>query len=58
VVTSAQLRKIAKGFANVREAVGDDIDIAVHSHNQWDTPSAISISRVTEAINPCSSKTP
>ena len=52
VVTSAQLRKIAKGFANVREAVGDDIDIAVHSHNQWDTPSAISISRVTEAINP------
>jgi L-alanine-DL-glutamate epimerase-like enolase superfamily enzyme len=36
----------------VREAVGDDIDIAVHSHNQWDTPSAISISRVTEAINP------
>ena len=52
VVTSAQLKKIAQGFANVREAVGDDIDIAVHSHNQWDTPSAIAVSRATEAIHP------
>ena len=52
VVTTAQLKKIAQGFANVREAVGDDIDIAVHSHNQWDTPSAIAVSRATEAIHP------
>jgi galactonate dehydratase len=52
VVTSAQLKKIARGFANVREAVGDDIDIAVHSHNQYDTPSAIAVSRATEAIHP------
>jgi len=52
VVTTAQLKKIARGFANVREAVGDDIDIAVHSHNQYDTPSAIAVSRATEAIHP------
>jgi L-alanine-DL-glutamate epimerase-like enolase superfamily enzyme len=52
VVTSAQLRKIARGFANVREAVGDDIDIGVHCHNQWDTPSAIAVSRATEEIRP------
>ena len=52
VVTTAQLKKIAQGFANVREAVGDSIDIAVHSHNQWNTPSSIAISRVTEGINP------
>ncbi len=52
VVTTAQLTKIARGFANVREAVGDDIDIAVHCHNQWDTPSAIAVSRATEAIRP------
>jgi galactonate dehydratase len=52
VVTTAQLRLISRGFTNVREAVGDSIDIAVHCHNQWDTPSAIAISRATESINP------
>jgi galactonate dehydratase len=52
VVTTAQLTRIARGFANVREAVGDDIDIAVHCHNQYDTPSSIAVSRATEAIRP------
>ena len=52
VVTTSQLTRIARGFANVREAVGDDIDIGVHCHNQWDTPSSIAISRATEAIRP------
>lgn len=52
VVTTAQLAKIARGFANVREAVGDDIDIGVHCHNQWDTPSSIAIARATEPIRP------
>ena len=51
-VTTAQLRKIARGFENVRAAVGDDLDIAVHCHNQWDTPSAIAVSRATESIRP------
>ena len=36
----------------MRAAVGDDIDIAVHCHNQWDTPSAIAVSRATESIKP------
>ena len=51
-VTTAQLAKIARGFANVREAVGDSIDIAVHCHNQYDAPSAIAVARATESINP------
>ena len=51
-VSSAQLRMMARGFANVREAVGDSIDIAVHCHNQYDLPSAIAVARATEAINP------
>jgi galactonate dehydratase len=51
-VTTAQLAKITRGFANVREAVGDSIDIAVHCHNQYDVPSAIAVSRATEAIHP------
>ena len=52
VVTTSQLTKIARGFANVREAVGGDIDVGVHCHNQWDTPSSIAISRATEPIRP------
>lgn len=52
VVTSSQLSRIARGFANVREAVGDDIDIGVHCHNQWDTPSSIAIARATEPMRP------
>ena len=51
-LTTAQVAKIAKGFANVREAVGEGIDIAVHCHNQYDVPSAIAVSRATEAIHP------
>jgi galactonate dehydratase len=51
-VSTAQLAKIARGFANVREAVGERIDIAVHCHNQYDEPSAIAVSRATEAIHP------
>ena len=51
-VTTSQLHRIARGFENVRAAVGDDIDIAVHCHNQWDTPSAIAVSRATESMRP------
>ena len=51
-LTTAQLAKIARGFANVREAAGEGIDIAVHCHNQYDTPSAIAVARVTEPIHP------
>jgi L-alanine-DL-glutamate epimerase-like enolase superfamily enzyme len=49
---SAQLRRIGRAYSNVREAVGDDIDIAVHCHNEFDTPSAIAIAKVTEPMNP------
>ena len=51
-VSTAQLAKIARGFANVREAVGESIDIAVHCHNQYDEPSAIAVAKATEGIHP------
>ena len=31
----------ARGYTNCREAVGDEIDIAVHCHNELDSPSAV-----------------
>jgi L-alanine-DL-glutamate epimerase-like enolase superfamily enzyme len=51
-LTSAELRNVARGYANVREAVGDEIDIAVHCHGEFDTPSGIAIAKATEPMNP------
>ncbi len=49
---SSQLRNIARAYMNVREAVGDDIDIAVHCHNEFDTPSGIAVAKAVEPMNP------
>lgn len=43
---------MARAFRNAREAVGDDIDIAVHCHNELDAPSAIQVAKVVEPMNP------
>jgi L-alanine-DL-glutamate epimerase-like enolase superfamily enzyme len=51
-LTTAQLRNVKIGYANVREAVGDDIDIAVHCHGELDTPSAIGVAKAVEPMNP------
>jgi L-alanine-DL-glutamate epimerase-like enolase superfamily enzyme len=51
-LTTQQLRNVARGFTNCREAVGDDIDIAVHCHNELDTPSAIAVARAVEPMSP------
>jgi len=48
----AQVRLIRKAFANVREAAGEEIDIAVHCHNELDTPSAIAVAKAVEPIDP------
>ena len=49
---SSQLRNVARAYNNVREAVGDEIDIAVHCHNELDTPSAIAVAKAVESMNP------
>src|SRR5580698_6074318 len=51
-LTTQQLRNVGRGFANCREAVGEDIDIAVHCHNELDTPSAVAVAKVVEPMNP------
>jgi L-alanine-DL-glutamate epimerase-like enolase superfamily enzyme len=48
----AQIRRAARGYANLREALGDDIDIAMHCIGQFDTPSAIGLCRAIEPIDP------
>ncbi len=49
---SAQLRRVARGYANCREAAGEEIDVAVHCHNELDTPSAIAVAKAVEPMNP------
>jgi len=51
-LTTQQLRNVARGYANCREAVGTDIDIAVHCHNELDTPSAIAVAKAVEPMDP------
>jgi L-alanine-DL-glutamate epimerase-like enolase superfamily enzyme len=45
-------RRLATAFHNLRTALGDDIDIAMHWHGQLDTRSAIGAARAIEPIDP------
>jgi L-alanine-DL-glutamate epimerase-like enolase superfamily enzyme len=48
----AAFDKNAKAFANVRAAVGDDVQLAMHCTGEFDTRSAIGLCRAIEPINP------
>lgn len=49
---SSQIRNVGRAYANTREAVGDEIDIAVHGHGEFDTPTAIAIAKAVEPMDP------
>ena len=49
---TSQIRTVARAYSNIREAVGDSIDIAVHCHNEFDTLSSIQIAKAVEPMNP------
>jgi L-alanine-DL-glutamate epimerase-like enolase superfamily enzyme len=51
-LTTQQIRAVRTGYDNAREAVGDDIDIAVHCHGELDAPSAIEVCKAVESMNP------
>ena len=50
-VTSEELRKLQQGFTNLREAVGDSVDIGLHCHGEFDTPSAIAMVNIIKPLN-------
>jgi L-alanine-DL-glutamate epimerase-like enolase superfamily enzyme len=52
VLTTQQTHNARVGFDNAREAVGDEIDIAVHAHGELDAPSSIRIAQAVESMNP------
>ena len=51
-LTTQEIRNCRIGYGNAREAVGDDIDIAVHAHGELDAPSAIKVAQAVEPMNP------
>jgi L-alanine-DL-glutamate epimerase-like enolase superfamily enzyme len=51
-LTTAQLRNVHRAYDNLRQAVGDEIDIAVHCHSELDAPSAIGVAKAVEPMNP------
>jgi L-alanine-DL-glutamate epimerase-like enolase superfamily enzyme len=51
-LSGADLLKVAKGYVNLREALGDEVDIGLHCTGQFDTPSSIGLCKAIEPINP------
>jgi L-alanine-DL-glutamate epimerase-like enolase superfamily enzyme len=45
-------RRTAREYANLREALGDDIDIAMHCTGQFDTRSAVGLCKAIEPADP------
>jgi len=50
-VTSAELRLLKEGYTNIREAVGDSIEIGLHCHGEFNTTSAIAMANTVEPLN-------
>ena len=46
------LRRVAKGYANVRDAVGANMDIAMHCTGQFDLPTAVGLCKAIEPVDP------
>jgi L-alanine-DL-glutamate epimerase-like enolase superfamily enzyme len=48
----AQLKAVARAYNNAREALGDDIEIAVHCHNEFNEISSVGIAKAVASMNP------
>jgi len=47
-----EARLVHQAYTLAREALGDEIDIIVHCHNELDVPSAIRVAQAVESIQP------
>lgn len=50
--THQEIKLNVEGYSNIREAVGDDFEIVVHCHWEFDFPSALAFARAVEPIRP------
>ena len=51
-LTRKDISRIVRGFGNLREALGEEIDIAVHCHWEFDWTDALALARAVEPIKP------
>ncbi|MFB3776681.1 MAG: mandelate racemase/muconate lactonizing enzyme family protein [Bryobacteraceae bacterium] len=51
-LSNAELKNNVRGFTNIREAVGDDFEIIVHCHWEFNLPGALALARAMEPIRP------
>src|SRR5262249_1539949 len=57
-LTLRDLSRLRKGFTQLREAVGEGIDIAVHCHWEFDWMDALQLARAVAPMNPICLKNP
>jgi len=50
-VSQEELKLLRKGFENIRNAVGDSVEIGLHCHGEFNTPSAIAMANAVEDLN-------
>ena len=51
-ITAAQMKQAVKPFEEIRKAVGDQMEIMVEFHSQWNLPTAKNIARELEQFAP------
>jgi len=51
-IGAQDLEAATRPFHEIREAVGDQMDIALELHNRWNLPAAIQIARAVEPYSP------
>lgn len=49
---ASHLEVIRRGFEAVRQAMGWDLDIILHCHNEWDLPTALGLCRAVAEAKP------
>lgn len=47
-----EVRRVGRAYELAREALGDEVDIIVHCHNELDLPGAIQVAAAVEPIRP------
>lgn len=52
MLKQSELQRIRQGYENCRAALGWEIDIIVHCHNEWDLPTALGIAEAVAPIRP------
>lgn len=51
-ITAAQLSRGVRVFEEIRDAVGEDLEVALEGHSCWSLPAAIKIARALEPYSP------